>query len=173
MTSSPKISGRYVLLDKDDVVRLLRWDLTDVGWQSFRKSLFKSRGMALTQGCLGSLGGCICTLCFLDWARSIAFFSSHRMISRMAMRWMDDIYIRICFMMKNCRRYDYHILSQRAEDWFEQVLNIYNGSFNFKREDHTIFVGMDIGCLTGHIKMKQHINHDHWKLQHNCAAGIL
>ena len=144
-----------------------------MGWLRFGRSLFKPRGMGLTQGSFEFPGGCVCTLCFLEWEGSVAFFSNHRMISRMAMRWMDDIYLCICFMMKQCRRYDYHILSKGAENWFDQVLNIYNRSFNLKREDYTIFVGMDMDGLNCQVKLKQHINHDHWKLQHDCTAKSL
>ena len=98
MTSSLKISGRLFLVDKDDVIRILRWDLKEVVWLRFGRSLFKPRGLGLTHGSPGCPGGCICILCFLEWEGSRAFVSSHRLNFRIDMRWIDDIYLGICVM---------------------------------------------------------------------------
>ena len=59
-TSSRKVPAGWYLLDKDDVVRLLRWDLIEVGWLRFGTSFFKPGNIGLTQGSPGSPGGCIC-----------------------------------------------------------------------------------------------------------------
>ena len=83
---------------------------------------------------------------------------------------MDDIYLCLCFMTKNCRRYDYHILAQKAERWFKQILAIYSDHFNLKREDYIIFVVMNISGADGCISLKQHIDHARLKFQHCCIA---
>ena len=66
VTSSGKVCGRYYLLDRNDVVKLLRWDLLEVGWLRLGRSLFKPLDVGFTQGSPGSHGGCVTTLCFLE-----------------------------------------------------------------------------------------------------------
>ena len=61
-------------------------------------------------------------------------------------------------------RFDQHVLSWRAEHWFQKILEVSDIDFGMKRDDCEIFVGMDVNVRTQQIRLKQHIDHSRWKL---------
>ena len=105
-----KICGRYVLLDDTNVVKLLRWDLMETGWLRFWSSLFKPMEMGLTQGYPASPGGCTCVLRFLEWENAHVFLNQ-RLIQKIAMRWMDAVFLGIRFTVSAVGRFDQHVLA--------------------------------------------------------------
>ena len=63
-------------------------------------------------------------LCFLKWESAHAFIGS-KLASNNAMRWMDDVYLGICFMMTG-ELIGQHVLSWRVEQGFQKILEFYN-----------------------------------------------
>ena len=118
--SSSRVCGRDVLLARNDVVKLLRWDLLEVLWLRLGRSLFKPIDVCFTQGSLGSPGGCVAICCFLAWESAHAFIGS-KLASNITMRWMDCVYLGICFMVTG-GRFGRRVLSCRAEQCFQQKI---------------------------------------------------
>ena len=63
-----------------------------------------------------------------------------------------------------------HVLEWEAESWFAEVLEVYTSHFSMKREDASVFVGMDVDDDQGQLTLKAHLDHRRWKLQHGCSA---
>ena len=89
---------------------------------------------------------------------------NQRLIQKIAMRWMDDVFLGICFMVSAVGCFDLHVLAWKAETWFRQILEVYNIHLGMKRGCSDIFVGMDVDVRTQQIRSKQHIDHSRWKL---------
>ena len=66
---------------------------------------------------------------------------------------------------------DQHVLNRKAEQWFQKILQVYNADFGMKPEDCEIFVAMDVDIRLQQIQLRQHVNHNRWKLQHGCTAN--
>ena len=86
-----------------------------------------------------SPGGCVTICCFLECESAHAFIGS-KLASNIGMRWMDGVYLGICFLVTG-GRFDQRVLSSTAEQWFQTTLEVYNADFDMKREDSEIFVG--------------------------------
>ena len=57
--TSKKVSGRYYVLDRDDVVKLARRDLLETGWLRLGRSLCKPIDARVTQGNQVLQSGCV------------------------------------------------------------------------------------------------------------------
>ena len=112
------------------------------------------------------------TICwFLDWENAHALIGS-KLASKFAMRWMDCVYLGICFIVI-ADRFDRRVLRWRAEQWFQKILVVCNSDFGMKLGDCDILIGMGVDVRALHIRLKQHIDLSPWKLQHVRSVLLL
>ena len=147
-----------------NLLLLVRFDMAH-GWLRLGTSLCRSP-VGIAQGSSLSPGIAAVVCSYLEWQSQDHLLVDFRVITMMAHRWVDDLFIAVVACDRHRQAgYNNHCRANRAHDIAIAFPSVYEPSFALKAEDPSIFVGLHVSSCNNTLGFRPRIR-GKTRLQH-------